>query len=192
MKKFTTIGNTNKTTEFSDNRTDFIKNLIEESLSIENGIIKGKDILSNVFNKILDINESKTKIAILENIKLLSTRNLNIQTLNESIETEKKNIQNIKFETNIKEEKTQLLAESKDCDDCKDDSEKEEKINNEEGSKEEENKSKDGKKSKEEDEETEVVESYGNRVFITDSEYTDDILDLAKLVESIKIDDDKK
>lgn len=189
MKKFTTIGNTNKTTETSDNRYDFIKNLIEESLSIENGIILGKDILTNAINKIMDVNESKTKISVLENIKFLSTRNLNIQTINESIEIEKTNIKNIKFETIEKvQEEIQFLNEGKKCNDCKKD--EEDNIKPEED--EEEDKIEDGKKTNDEPEETEVVESRGNKVYITDSSYTNDIFDLAKLVESIKIDEDNQ
>ena len=193
MKKFTNLGNTNKTTDASDNRHDFIKNLINESLSIENGEIKGKDVLSTLFNKMLDLNESKTTINVLENVKVLSSRNFSFQLINESIELEKKKIENIKADkpVEIVEEKVELLQEGKKCEECDKpkcdcDEEKDGKKRGE-GDEEDEKVDKAGKKKNEKDEETEVVEAAGKHIFVTDTESTTDIQDLAKIMESIKI-----
>lgn len=191
MKKFSNLGNINKTVDLSDNRQDFIKNLIEESLSIQNGQIIGKDILSNAINKIFDINESKTKISVLENIKLLSTRGLNLQLINESIELEKINMNNIKTENTIKKEEPlqpilEKKCDDKDCDnkdcDCEDETKR--------GEGDEDDKK--IEKDNDDQDETEVVESV-KKIFVIESEKsTGEIEDLSKIIESINLSDDDK
>lgn len=191
MKKFSNLGNINKTVDLSDNRQDFIKNLIEETLSIQNGQIIGKDILSNAINKIFDINESKTKISVLENIKLLSTRGLNLQLINESIELEKINMNNIKTENTIKKEEPlqpilEKKCDDKDCDDKDCDCEDETKRG--EGDEDDKKIEKDN----DDQDETEVVESV-KKIFVIESEKsTGEIEDLAKIIESINLSDDDK
>lgn len=190
MKKFTNLGNNNKTTETSDNRNDFINNLIKESLSVENDKIIGIDTLSIAINKILDLNESKTTIKVLESIKVLSTRNLNLQVINESIEFEKKKMNDIKDEPVKETPKVELMNESVKHEDtkCKDDKCKEEECEECDSTKKPEGEEEDDsiKKKNEKPEETEVVESRGNKVYITDSEATSEIDDLVKMYESIK------
>jgi len=191
MKKFTNLGNINKTVNLSDNRQDFIKNLIEESLTIQNGEIIGKDILSNAINKILDINESKTKISVLENIKLLSTRGLNLQLINESIELEKNNMNNIKSDNTIKkEEPLQPILEKKcgdkNCDDkncdCNDESKRGESDEDDDKIKKDDHKQ----------EETEVTETVKKIYVIDGDKSTGEIEDLAKIIESINSSDEDK
>lgn len=191
MKKFSNLGNINKTVDLSDNRQDFIKNLIEESLSIQNGQIIGKDILSNAINKIFDINESKTKISVLENIKLLSTRGLNLQLINESIELEKINMNNIKTENTIKKEEPLQPILEKKCDDknCDNkDCDCEDETKRGEGDEDDKKIEKDN----DDQDETEVVESV-KKIFVIESEKsTGEIEDLAKIIESINLSDDDK
>lgn len=191
MKKFSNLGNINKTVDLSDNRQDFIKNLIEETLSIQNGQIIGKDILSNAINKIFDINESKTKISVLENIKLLSTRGLNLQLINESIELEKINMNNIKTENTIKKEEPLQPILEKKCDDknCDNkDCDCEDETKRGEGDEDDKKIEKDN----DDQDETEVVESV-KKIFVIESEKsTGEIEDLAKIIESINLSDDDK
>lgn len=200
MKKFTNLGSTNKTVDLSDNRQDFIKNLIDESLTLENGEIKGKDILSAAINKMFDITESKTKITVLENVKVLTARGLNIQLINESIELEKKNIENIKSENITKKEELVEMVVEKKCDDkkCECEDEKCECEDEKDAKKRGEGEEEDGKiddknKKDEKPEETEVVESMKMVYVIDGSDSKSEIDDLAKLVESIKsIDEEEK
>ena len=108
MKKFTKLNESNKTVNTSTNKNDFIKNLIEETLSIDNDEIKGKDILVEAISKIIEINDSKTMISVLENVKAKSFHSFNLNWINEAITTEKNRINNSKIEliTETVEEKT--------------------------------------------------------------------------------------
>ena len=111
MKKFTEINNTNKTVETSNNKKDFIKNLIDETLTIDNNEIKGKDVLYKAFETMLNMNESKTTVSVLESVKAKSFKHLNLNWINESIETERKKINNpesFKNEEIIEEPKQEL------------------------------------------------------------------------------------
>ena len=93
MKKFSQINESNNSVELSTNKKEFIKNLIEESLTIENGVITGKEALTTAINKILEINDSKTVINVLENVKARSFHNFSFEWINESILEEKKKIE---------------------------------------------------------------------------------------------------
>jgi hypothetical protein len=114
MKKFSQINESNTTVDTSTNKKDFIKNLIEESLTIENGEIKGKDILSNTINKILDINDSKTVIRVLENVKARSFHNFSFEWINESIIEEKKKMECTSKKECECEEKAEKLKEEEE------------------------------------------------------------------------------
>jgi hypothetical protein len=92
MKKFSQMNDTNKSVNTSDNKKDFIKNLIDESLSIENNQIVGKDILYSTLQEILDISETKVIISVLENVKAKSFHSLNLEWINESIDSYKKSL----------------------------------------------------------------------------------------------------
>lgn len=90
MKKFTDLNNKETKIENSRNRSEFINNLVEESLSIENGEIVGKEILIDTLKQILSANDHKTAINVLESIKTISYQgNLNFTWINEAIENEK-------------------------------------------------------------------------------------------------------
>ena len=92
MKKFSQINESNTTVELSTNKKDFINNLINESLTVEGGEIKGKDTLAKAINKILEVNDSKTVIRVLENVKARSYRTFSFEWINEAIVAEKKKI----------------------------------------------------------------------------------------------------
>ena len=92
MKKFSQINESNTTVELSTNKKDFIKNLINETLTVEGGEIKGKDSLVKAINKIMEINDSKTIINVLENVKARSYRTFSFEWINEAIVAEKKKI----------------------------------------------------------------------------------------------------
>ena len=94
MKKFSELNKENTKVEESTNKADFIKNLINETLSIEEGKIKGIDILAKTLNSIMDLNESKTKVQVLENVKAMSAHSFNFLKINEAIELEKTIIKN--------------------------------------------------------------------------------------------------
>jgi len=120
MKKFTELNNINKTVESSDNKQDFIKNLIEETLSIENNEIKGKDVLYTAFETILNMNEAKTKVGVLESVKTNSMKHLNMMWINESIETEKKKLSNPELFKKVEEVK-QVEIVNENIEEVKDD-----------------------------------------------------------------------
>lgn len=100
MKKFSEFNKTNRLEE-SKTKQDFITSLIEETLYLEDGVIKGKDILVETLNNIIKMNDHKTTINILENIKVLTYNGgLNFTWLNEAIETEKTTLNNLMLERN--------------------------------------------------------------------------------------------
>ena len=100
MKKFSEFNKTNGLEE-SKTKQDFITSLIEETLHLEDGVIKGKDILVETLNNIIKMNDHKTTINILENIKVLTYNGgLNFTWLNEAIETEKTTLNNLMLERN--------------------------------------------------------------------------------------------
>lgn len=92
MKKFSKLNESKQSVDKSTNRNDFITNLINETLSVKNNEIIGKDVLAKTLNKILDINESKLTIKVLENVKAASFHSFNLNWINESIEKEKKKL----------------------------------------------------------------------------------------------------
>lgn len=126
MKKFSQINESNKSVETSTNRKDFIKNLIEESLTIEDGQIKGKESLTKTINKILDINDSKTTIKVLENIKAMSFHTFNFEWINEAIVAEKKKCD----EKECKKEEKEYCKEC-GCEPCECEKEVKESVLNE-------------------------------------------------------------
>ena len=90
MKKFSQLSKSELTVESATNKKDFIQNLIEESLTVVDGAIVGKDILSKTLNKIIEMNDSKTKIAILESVKVSAYRGgFDFNKISEAIEQEK-------------------------------------------------------------------------------------------------------
>lgn len=190
MKKFSSLNESNRIENTPLTKDDLIKNIINESLSISNGEISGKDILINIINKIIKINECKTTIKTLENVKIMSRHSFSYQTINEVIENEKKNMNLIITEKVVKIEdikEEEIINESKKCEEC-DDVENEECEDNEsEDCK--DDKKKISKKDKPEDEDdTEVVEKVGNDVHIPDynNGSMKDILELSSLMEKIK------
>jgi len=191
MKKFSSLNESNRIENTPLTKDDLIKNIINESLSISNGEISGKDNLINIINKIIKINECKTTIKTLENVKILSRHSFSFQAINEAIENEKRNMNFIITEKVVKIEETQenveLINESKKCEDC-DDVENEECEDNE-GEDCKDGKEKVTKKDKpEEEDDTEVVEKVGNDVHIPDynNGSMKDILELSSLMEKIK------
>lgn len=190
MKKFSSLNESNRIENTPLTKDDLIKNIINESLSISNGEISGKDNLINIINKIIKINECKTTIKTLENVKIMSRHSFSYQTINEAIENEKKNMNLIITEKVVKIEdikEEEIINESKKCEEC-DDVENEECEDNEsEDCK--DDKKKISKKDKPEDEDdTEVVEKVGNDVHIPDynNGSMKDILELSSLMEKIK------
>jgi len=111
MRKFSDINNSNETVELSTNKKDFIKNLLEESLTIVDGQIVGKDALAKTLNRIIELNDSKTIIKVLESIRMRSFHTLNLEWINEAIVLEKKKME--------KEEECDCEDED-DCEDCED------------------------------------------------------------------------
>jgi len=191
MKKFSSLNESKSTNIEKTDRDDIIKNIINECLSIDNGKIVGQENLLDALNKVIKINECKTTIKTLENIKVLSRHSFSFQAINEAIESEKRNINFIITEKVVKIEETQedveLINESKKCEDC-DDIETEECEDNE-GEDCKDSKEKVTKKDKpEEEDDTEVVEKVGNDVHIPDynNGSMKDILELSSLMEKIK------
>lgn len=92
MKKFTDLNNTDNSNKVENSKTkkELIGNIIEESLKIENGVIVGKDILVDTFNRMIELNDHKTTIKVLESVKVLSHKSgFNFKLINEAIENEK-------------------------------------------------------------------------------------------------------
>jgi len=92
MKKFTDLNNTevSNKVEQSKSKKELIGNIVEESLRIENGAIVGKDLLVDTFNRMIEINDHKTAIQVLESIKSVTYKNgFDFNMINESIENEK-------------------------------------------------------------------------------------------------------
>lgn len=92
MKKFTDLNNTENSNkvEHSKTKKELIGNIVEESLRIENGVIIGKDLLVETFNRMIEINDHKTAIQVLESVKTIAyNTGFNFNTINEAIENEK-------------------------------------------------------------------------------------------------------
>jgi hypothetical protein len=112
MKKFSQINESNTTVEQSTNKKDFIKNLVNETLSVENGEIKGKEALVKTLNRIIEINDSKTTISVLENVKARSFHNFSFEWINEAIVAEKKKCDEKECE------KEECCCKECNCDPC--------------------------------------------------------------------------
>ena len=99
MKKFSDLNKKEevKTVEEAKNRKDFIEGLIKETLTVEHGEIKGIDTLVKTLNSVMDINESKVKVNVLESVKAVSSKSFNFLKINEAIEAEKAIIKNYQF-----------------------------------------------------------------------------------------------
>ena len=108
MKKFSELNNdnTNKSALTSNNTNDFIKNLVNESLTVEDGNINGKDELVNTLVKMFNMNENKAVLKTLESVKLNSYKHLNMTWINESIDTQRSIING--------EDNQELITESVD------------------------------------------------------------------------------
>lgn len=90
MKKFSELNNNDKKIDQVTNKKDFISSLIEETLTIVDGEIQGKNTLVKTLNKIMEMNDSKTKIQILESVKLNAYRGgFDFNKITEAIEAEK-------------------------------------------------------------------------------------------------------
>jgi len=97
MKKFSDVSN--KKIEKIKSKKEVISGLVEESLSIKDGVIVGKELLVETINKIIEMNDSKTTINVLESVRLMSYRgSLDFNLINESIENETKKLNSIKHE----------------------------------------------------------------------------------------------
>ena len=104
MKKFSELSKNDTKVESSTNKKDFIQNLIEESLTVVDGQIVGKDTLVKTLNKIIEMNDSKTKIAILEAVKVNAYRGgFDFNKISEAIELEKTKL-NIPIQQEVVEE----------------------------------------------------------------------------------------
>lgn len=134
MKKFSEMNNnnTNKTTMTSTNTNDFIANLVNETLSIKDGNIEGTSNLINTIVKLVEVNESKTIIKTLENVKVKSFKHFDMNWINESINSQKdilnnpiveatEEVTNDKLTANKTEVVAELITESKseEGEDCK-------------------------------------------------------------------------
>jgi hypothetical protein len=115
MRKFTDLNKENLTVESSTNKKDFVTNLIEESLSVKDGEIIGKEVLSKAINRIMELNDSKTIIKVLESVKMRSFHTLNLEWINEAIVFEKK-----KMDEDCEDEECEE-CEDEECEDCEDD-----------------------------------------------------------------------
>lgn len=125
MKKFSQVNNQkdNKPTS----KKEYIDYVINETLKVEKGKIIGKDILAKVFEKILEINDHKTTISVLENVKVLSRQNFDFNWINNAIEEEKIKLSNVNVDKEQPVEiKDEIILESKsekkvcacDCENC--------------------------------------------------------------------------
>ena len=104
MKKFSEFNNNNKIEE-SKTKQDFVSKLVEESLTVQDGVIIGKDTLIETLNNVISMNDHKTIINVLENIKVQSYNGgLNFTWINETIENEKVKLNNIVLEKSNKDE----------------------------------------------------------------------------------------
>ncbi|MFA5586101.1 MAG: hypothetical protein WDA02_06085 [Saccharofermentanales bacterium] len=191
MKKFSSLNESNKIENTPLTKDDLIKNIINESLSISNGEILGKDNLINIINKIIKINECKTTIKTLENVKIMSRHSFSYQTINEAIENEKKNMDLIITEkvVKIEEIKNDKMINESQSDDDDDDVQEDEPNKECKDDDCDDDKKKISKKDKpEEEDDTEVVEKVGNNVHIPDynNGSMKDILELSSLMEKIK------
>jgi len=93
MKKFSELNNNDKTVEASTNKQDFIQNLVEESLTVVDGEIIGKDVLVQTLNRIITLNDSKTRIQVLESVKVSAYRGgFDFNKISEAIELEKQKL----------------------------------------------------------------------------------------------------
>jgi len=191
MKKFSSLNESNRIENTPLTKDDLIKNIINESLSISNGEISGKDNLINIINKIIKINECKTTIKTLENVKIMSRHSFSYQTINEAIENEKKNMNLIITEkvVKIEEIKNDKMINESQSDDDEDDVQEDEPNKECKDDDCDDDKKKVSKKEKPEDEDdTEVVEKVGHDVHIPDynNGSMKDILELSSLMEKIK------
>jgi len=183
MKKFSNLNESNKIQHDPTTKSDVIKNIINESLSISNGQIVGKDKLIEIIDKLFKINECKTSIKVLENVKLLSRHSFSFEAINEAIESEKRNMNFIITKIVKVEEKLEIINESKKCEDekCKDEECEDEKCKDEK-CKDEEKPPKKVEPSKEDEQEIEE-----NNIYIPDynNGSMKDILEMSDIINKI-------
>jgi hypothetical protein len=114
MRKFSELSNTDPKVERSMDKKDYIKNLVEEALSVVDGEIVGKDTLVKTLNKIIEMNDSKTKIQVLESVKVNAYRGgFDFNKISEAIEIEKAKL-NAPIEEEKEEEKDIFFAQPND------------------------------------------------------------------------------
>ena len=197
MKKFSSLNQTNRIISEPDSRIEIIKNIIRESITINNGKIVGAEQLSETIDKMFQINECKTTINTLEQVKIMSRHNFSFQMINESIELQKNRIES------IINGQYEIIEEAKKCDneDCKTNNEEDLDMDGEEDMDGEDcvgknNNDKYNKKIKKyqdndegddiPDEETEIVEKHKNDVFVTSyDEPLKDIYNLRNIISKI-------
>lgn len=151
MRKFSQLNNINKTSETSDNILDLINNIIKESLTVEDGKILGIEKLATIINKIVELNEKKTSVKVLENVKAASYHSFNIKSINEAIESIKEDIISfsIVVEETVVDDTLEMINEStktekkcdkdeEECEDTDEENEENEKIDDIEGADKEE------------------------------------------------------
>jgi len=157
MRKFSQLNNINKTSETSDNKFDFINNIIKESLTVEDGTIVGIEKLSTIINKIVELNEKKTTVKVLESVKAASYHSFNLKSINEAIESHKEDInsfsmvvETVEEEAILSEEALELINEAakcgvkkcdkgeEECEDTDEENEENEKIDDIDGAEKEE------------------------------------------------------
>ena len=104
MRKFSELSNNDKKVETSTDKKDFIQNLVEEALTVVDGKIVGKDTLVKTLNKIIEMNDSKTKIQVLESVKVNAYRGgFDFNKISEAIELEKQRL-NLPIQEEVVEE----------------------------------------------------------------------------------------
>ena len=98
MDKFTNINNNISSPENPKNVHDAVVGAINELLTIDikgentDVSIQGKDEFAKLMEKLVEIQNIKTTINVLEQVKANSFRNLNLEWINEAIEFEKKKL----------------------------------------------------------------------------------------------------
>jgi len=89
MKKFTDFANNGNKIEKVKTAKQLLESLVDDTLSIENGVIMGKDTLIETINKMIEMNDHKTTIKVLENVRAKTYRGgLDFTWLNETIDNE--------------------------------------------------------------------------------------------------------
>lgn len=89
MRKFTDLSSNKNNKETVKTTRQLIESVIDETLDIKDGNIDGKTTLVDVLEKMFNMNSIKTSIKVLENVKSLTYKGLDIKMLNEAIDYHK-------------------------------------------------------------------------------------------------------